>query len=416
MRVLSYHLPLVAERGEGARVWDVDGKEYLDLNMAYGPLLFGHCPQRVIDSVVKQISTSGSQLGFPTEISARVASKIKQLYPGMELMRFANSGTESCAAAVRLARAYTGKNVLVMFEGHYHGWSDAVFNKYHAPLDALPEKGYGPIIPGTLGLAGAPNDVVVVRWNDIDALEACFREYGDRIAACIMEPVMGNSGVIPPADGYLQGVREMTLNHDSLLIFDEVITGFRVAAGGAQSRYMVQPDITVISKALGSGYPVGAFGASHEMMSMITEQKLFHGGVFSGNAVVMAAAEAAMDTILESRETMYPYMEGLATKLADGLREIFGRLKIPHLVQNVGPLLGLFLTDGKIEKVNEYRDVRKHCQFDKYIHFQHHMQNSGVYFHPNQFEPMFLSTAHTADDIDMALERFADAAAKTCCK
>ncbi len=410
MRVLPYHLPLVADHGKGSHVWDVDGNEYLDLNMAYGPLLFGHCPERVIKSVVRQISEHGSQLGFPTEISARVAEKIKQLYPGMERLRFANSGTESCASAVRLARASTGKDLLIMFEGHYHGWSDAVFNKYHAPLEMLPECGYGPIIPGTIGLAGSPHEVIVVRWNDLDILEDCFREHGDRIAACIMEPVMGNAGVIPPEDGFLQGVRAMTLENDALLIFDEVITGFRVAAGGAQERYIVQPDITVISKALGSGYPVGAFGASRELMDMITSGKLFHGGVFSGNAVVMAAAEASMDLILENRSTMYQDMEQLSTQLADGLRDIFTDLDVPHIVQSVGPLLSLFLTDGKVEKMREYRDVRRHCRMDTYIEFQHAMQRSGVYFHPNQFEPMFLSTAHTAADIDFALDRFREAA------
>lgn len=414
MRVLPYHLPLVADRGEGARVWDVDGKEYLDFNMAYGPLLFGHRPRTVIDSVVRQISERGSQLGFPTEISARVAEKIKQFYPGMELLRFANSGTEACAAAVRLARSYTRKDILVMFEGHYHGWSDAVFNKYHAPLEMLPERGFGPIIPGTIGLAGAPNHVVVVRWNDLSVLEDCFREHGDRIAACIMEPVMGNSGVIPPSDGFLQGVRELTLDHDALLIFDEVITGFRVAAGGAQERFMVQPDITVISKALGSGYPVGAFGASRELMELITTQQLFHGGVFSGNAVVMAAAEAVLDLILANHETMYAELEQLANRLASGLDEILTRLNVPHLIQHVGPLLGVYLTDGEVERMAEYRDVRRHCQFEKYIEFQHHLQRHGVYFHPNQFEPMFLSTAHTAADIDWALERFEDAASSTC--
>lgn len=413
MRVLPYHLPLVAARGKGARVWDVDDNEYLDLNMAYGPLLFGHCPQRVVDSVVRQISESGSQLGFPTEISARVAEKIKQLYPSMERLRFANSGTEACAAAVRLARAATGKDLLIMFEGHYHGWSDAVFNKYHAPLEMLPECGYGPIIPGTIGLAGSPHEVIVVRWNDLEVLQDCFRQYGDRIAACIMEPVMGNAGVIPPAEGFLQGVREMTLDHDALLIFDEVITGFRVAAGGAQDRFLVTPDITVISKALGSGYPVGAFGASKELMDLITSGKLFHGGVFSGNAVVMAAAEASMDLILENRSTMYPQLERLGVRLADGLRTIFSELGVPHIVQSVGPLLSLFLTDGKADQFVEYRDVRRHCQFDTYIDFQHAMQRSGVYFHPNQFEPMFLSTAHTSDDIDFALERFREAA-KVC--
>jgi glutamate-1-semialdehyde 2,1-aminomutase len=414
MRVLPYHLPLVADRGTGARVWDVDGNEYLDLNMSYGPLIHGHRPQRVIDSVVRQITDHGSQLGFPTEISARVAEKVKLLYPGMERLRFANSGTEACASAVRLARAYTGRDILVMFEGHYHGWSDAVFSKYHAPLEMLPsEKPYAPIIPGTAGLAGAPNNVMVCRWNDLDALTQLFEEMGDRIAGVIMEPVMANAGVNLPEDGYLQGVRELTLDYGALLIFDEVITGFRVAAGGAQEHFLVQPDITVISKALGSGYPVGAFGAAKEIMDVILQGKLFHGGVFSGNAVVMAAADASLSMILETQETMYPYLYERSTQLAEGFDAILTEQGVPHVVQYVGPLMSVYLTDGKIEKFREYRDVKRHCNFEKYIELQHTMQRSGVYFHPNQFEPMFLSTAHTEADVALALERFEDAV--KCC-
>ena len=407
MRVLPYHLPLVAHKGSGCRVWDVDGNEYIDLNMAYGPLLFGHRPPQVVAAVTRQISEYGSQLGFPTEISARVAAKIKQLFPGIDLLRFSNSGTEACAAATRLARTYTGRDLLVMFEGHYHGWSDAVFNRYHAPLEELPQdRGFGPIIPGTCGMAGAPNDVVVVRWNNVDALADCFATYGDRIAACIMEPVMGNSGVIPPRDGYLNAVRELTLDHDSLLIFDEVITGFRVAPGGAQEYYRVTPDITVVSKALGSGFPVSAFGARREIMEMITSARLFHGGVFSGNATVMAAAEAVLDELLANSATIYPKLHDRAAQLASGLELILSDFDVPHLVQFAGPMLSLFLTDGAPEQMREYRDVRRHCQFEKFIELQHHAQRRGVYFHPNQFEPMFLSTTHTASDIEQVLAVF----------
>ena len=412
MRVLPYHLPLVADRGQGARLWDVDGNEYIDLNMAYGPLLFGHCPQHIIESVTRQISEHGSQLGFPTEITIRVAEKIKQLYPSMELLRFANSGTEACASAVRLARTYTGRRKLVMFEGHYHGWSEAVFNRYHAPLADLPAEGFGPAIPGTTGMTDSMEDVIVVEWNDLDALDRCLKKHGHEVAAVIMEPIMGNAGVNLPREGYLQGVRELTLEYDALLIFDEVITGMRVAAGGAQEHYMVTPDITVISKAVGGGYPVGAFGASAEIMDKIVRGPLFHGGVFSGNAVVMSAADAVLDAVLADRTGIYNHLNHLGDKLANGIDEIMTRLGVPHQVHHLGALVSVLITTSEVDDLFNYRDVRRHCDFERYIDWQHHLQRAGVYFHPNQFEPMFLSTAHTDEHIAAALERMEEGTRK----
>jgi glutamate-1-semialdehyde 2,1-aminomutase len=412
MRVLPYHLPLVADRGEGSRVWDVDGNEYLDLNMAFGPLLFGHCSKQVIDSVTRQITERGSQLGFPTEITIRVAEKIKQLYPSMELLRFANSGTEACASAVRLARSYTGRRKLIMFEGHYHGWSEAVFNRYHAPLADLSAEGFGPAIPGTTGMSDGIADVVVVEWNDLDALERCLDVHGHEVAAVMMEPVMGNAGVQLPREGYLQTVREMTLDHECLLIFDEVITGMRVAAGGAQEHYLVNPDITVISKAVGGGYPVGAFGASAQIMDRIVRGTLFHGGVFSGNAIVMAAAEAMLDGVLADRDGIYGYLHQIGDKLAHGIDQIMTRAGVPHHVHHLGPLVSVMITTGQVDQIANYRDMRRYCDFDRYITWQHWLQRAGVYFHPNQFEPMFLSTAHTHADIDEVLQRMEEGTRK----
>lgn len=412
MRVLPYHIPLVAQRGEGALLWDIDGNEYIDLNMAYGPLLFGHRPKHVIEAVTRQIGEFGSQLGFPTEVTIRVAEKIKRLFPSMELMRFANSGTEACASAVRLARSYTGRRKLIMFEGHYHGWSEAVFNRYHAPLEALSPEGFGPAIPGTTGMTDGIHDVIVCEWNDLDALERCLAKHGQDVAAVIMEPVMGNAGLNLPLDGYLQGVRELTLDHDCLLMFDEVITGMRVAAGGAQDHYMVSPDITVISKAVGGGYPVGAFGASKEIMDKIVRGSLFHGGVFSGNAVVMAAAEAVLDHVLANTAGIYKHFETLGKQLRDGADQILTRLGVPHQVVQLGSLFAIMITKEEVPQLTNYRDVRLHCDFDRYIEFQHHMQRSGVYFHPNQFEPMFLSTAHTAEHIGQVLDRMEQGARK----
>lgn len=413
MRVLPYQLPLVAERGKGARVWDADGREYIDLNMAYGPLIFGHCPAHVIQAVRRQIEDCGSQLGFPTEISMRVAEKLKRLYPGMELIRFANSGTEALNAAARLARVVTGRPKLLVFEGHYHGWSDALFHRYHAPLAELPREGFGPAIPGTVGLNGAPHELIVARWNDLDVLHRCLDRYGEEIAAILMEPIMCNAGTILPDLQFLSGVREVTLDRDILLMFDEVITGLRVAPGGAQEYYRVSPDITVVSKALGGGYPVAAFGAPRHMMELIADGTLFHGGVYAGNAVVMAAAEAVLDEVLAQGERMYTYLDLLGTRLAEGLDEILTRHGVPHLVQQIGPILSMFLTTGPISRIREYRDVRKYGDFEKYIALQQQLQRSGVYFHPNMFETIFLSTAHKTSDIDLVLERME--AAVQCC-
>jgi len=412
MRVLPYHLPLVAARGQGSRLWDVDGNEFLDLNMAYGPLLLGHCPPQVIESVTRQISQYGSQLGFPTEVTIRVAEKVKQLYPGMELMRFANSGTEACASAVRLARTFTGRRKLVMFEGHYHGWSEAVFNRYHAPLADLPAEGFGPAIPGTTGMTDGILDVIVVEWNNLDALARCLAKHGHEVAGVMMEPIMGNAGVNLPREGYLQSVRELTHDAGALLIFDEVITGMRVAPGGAQEYYTVTPDITVVSKAMGGGYPIGAFGASAEIMDKIVNGPLFHGGVFSGNAVVMSAAEAVLDTVLADKENIYHHLNKLGDQLANGIDEMLTRLSVPHHVHHLGPLISVLLTTEEVSDLYNYRDVRRHCDFEGYIAWQHHLQRAGVYFHPNQFEPMFLSTAHTPEDIALALERMEEGARK----
>jgi glutamate-1-semialdehyde 2,1-aminomutase len=411
MRVLPYHLPLVASHGRGSRVWDADDNEYIDLNMAFGPLLLGHCPEQVIDAVVEQISRYGSQLGFPTEITVRVAEKIQRLYPSIELLRFANSGTEADVSAVRLARAFTGRPKIIQFEGHYHGWSDTLFNRYHAPLDQLPAGPYGSALPGTRGLNGAPHESLLVRWNDFGALERCLNDHRGQIAAVVMEPVMGNAGVIPPRPGYLAAVREATRDQGALLIFDEVITGMRVAPGGAQQLYKIKPDITVISKALGGGYPVAAFGASREIMQLVADGAMFHGGVYSGNAIVMAAAEAVLDEVLAHGESMYAHLNAIGAELSAGLGRILERAGVPHLMQHVGPMISMFLTDGPSPSIAEYRDVRRYCDFAKYIRLQHEMQKAGVYYHPNQFEPMFLSAAHTSEDLGIVLDRFEQAVA-----
>lgn len=400
MRTLPYAIPLIAQSGQGARIVDAAGREYIDLNMAYGPLIFGHRPRDIIERVADQLLDRGSQFGFQSELGIRVAEKLKLLFPSIELMRFANSGTEACASAVRLARTYTGRRKLIIFEGGYHGWSEAVFNRYHAPLEELDYEYFGPAIPGTSGMmGGGPVDLLVVRYNNLDAVHRCLEAHAGDVAGILLEPIQGNTGVLPPSKDFLRGLREAATSTGALLMFDEVITGFRVAAGGAQQLYGVRPDITIISKALGSGFPIGAFGASAEIMDVIVQGKMFHGGVFSANALVMSAAEAVLDKILGNSQNIYSHLNHVGDVFAEGLRTVFGGLGIPHVVQHVGPMISLFLTDGEVEALHEYRTVRRHCRFDKFIELQHHLQQSGIFFHPNQFEPMFLSTAHTTEDI-----------------
>jgi glutamate-1-semialdehyde 2,1-aminomutase len=409
MRVLPYHPALVVDRGQGCRIWDVDENEYIDLNMAYGPLLFGHRPPFLVEPVVRQLQEKGSQLGFPQELNFLAAEKVKQLFPSIERLRFANSGTEAVASAVRLARAFTGRSNLLVFEGHYHGWSDAVFHQYHAPLEALGDEPVRPAIPGTGGMNGAPRDLYVVEWNDAAAFADAMDRMAGSVAAVLMEPAMGNAGVIPPRPGYLAQVREITRQHGALLIFDEVITGFRVAAGGAQELYGIRPDITVISKALGGGFPIAAFGASAEIMELISSGKLFHGGVYSGNALVLAASNAVLTHLLAEKDSLYPQLNVRSSRLATGIREVLTRRGVPHVVQNVGPMIACILTTAEAGELNNYREVRRSADFARYIELQHALLDRGVYVHPNQFEPMYLSTAHSERDVDEVLGLFDDA-------
>jgi glutamate-1-semialdehyde 2,1-aminomutase len=224
-----------------------------------------------------------------------------------------------------------------------------------------------------------------------------------------MEPISGNSGIIPPEPGYLQTARDLAHRHGALLVFDEVITGLRVAAGGAQQLYGVRPDVTIVSKALGGGFPVAAFGANAEIMGLIARREVFHGGVYSGNAAVMAACEAVLDEILEQGDGIYRQLYALGDQLAQGLHKLMDSYGIHHVVQYVGPMVSLFLTHGESDRLTNYRQVRSACDFDQYIRFQHALQQRGVYFHPNQFESMFLSTAHTSELISQVLERVEDA-------
>lgn len=400
MRVLDYHLPLVVDRAEGARVWDADGNELIDLNMGYGPLLFGHRPDFVTDAIKQELDRRGTVLGFVDRLSFEVAELIKESFPSIDLLRFTSTGTEAAQTAVRLARAYTGRRKLVLFEGHYHGSSDGTFHRYHAAINDLDARHP---LPGTGGMDGAPRDAVIVPFNDIDALNEALSE--DVFAAVMMEPVMGNAGVIPPEPGYLQAVREAAHRNGAVLIFDEVITGCRVARGGAQERFGVAADLTMLSKAVSGGVPLGAIGGRAEIMQLLVDGVVFHGGVYSGNPMCLAAALAVQQAYQRDGEAIYRQLETSAHQLADGLRRIMTEAGIPHVVQGVGAMLSLWVTRDRAPAPRSYREAAAIADPAGFIALQHAAQRNGVYFHPNHFEPWYVATVHTTDIVDEVLGR-----------
>lgn len=410
MRVLDYHLPLMIERAEGVHVWDVSGKRLIDMNMGYGPLVFGHRPRFLINAIRDEMEQRGTILGFPHERSHQVAELIKKSFPSIDLMRFTSTGSEAGQTAVRLARAYTKRTKIVLFEGHYHGSTDSVFHRYHASPEQLAAREPHEVIAGTQGMNGAPHNAYVIPWNNIEALTDLLQRDPD-IAAVIMEPVMGNGGVIPPAPGYLQAVRKLTNDYGIVLIFDEVISGFRVARGGAQERYGVQADITMLAKAMGGGVPVGAVGGRAEIMQQLVNGTVFHGGVHSGNPFSMAGALATQQVYEQNGEAIYGLLEENTKRLADGLYKIFAEINVPIHIQHVGSLFSLQIMDNADDPVpQDYRSIASTTTPERFIRFQQAVQRAGVYFHPNRYEPWFISTLHTQEVMEEALAIIQDVA------
>ena len=384
--------PLFIARGAGARIWDLDGNAFLDYVMSWGPLILGHAHPKVVEAV-RQALESGFSFGAPTVREIELAERIREAMPAVEQVRFVNSGTEATMSAVRLARAATGRPGVLKFEGCYHGHVDAL----------LVQAGSGATTFGVPSSPGVPPEVtghtLLAPYNDLEAVERVCGENRDRLAAILVEPVAGNMGVVPPADGFLRGLRDVADRTGALLVFDEVMTGFRVARGGAAQRYGVRPDLVTLGKVIGGGLPVGAYGGRRDLMARVSPVgPVYQAGTLSGNPLAMAAGIATLDLLAEPRA--YETLEARSARLEKGLAEAVREAKISARVQRVGSMLTLFFTAGEVV---DYAGARA-CDTEAFGRFFQGMLGRGVYLPPSQFEAWFVSLAHTDEDIRRTVE------------
>jgi len=395
-------IELCIDHTAGTRIWDVDGNEYIDYCLGYGPLIFGHSPNDIVQAVVEQISTKGYHFSFPHELDYKVGEAVQRLVPSVDLIRFTCSGTESTMAAIRLARAYTGKDKIIKFEGAYHGWSDLHFVSYHPALTMAAGRHNAPRgLPDSTGMPQAFVDQLIIQpFNDLEVIEKTIRERHFEIAAVLIEPALANCGVIPPVEGYLEGLRKITEQYGVLLIFDEVMTGFRIAPGGAQEYYNIKPDISTFAKVIGGGFPVACFGGTKEVMEIEAKNEVMHGGTYTASPLALAAADAVLKRIERDKETMYPRLFELSERLRDGLVRVIRDAGFHCFGQGIGPLFQVFIGNSDIDRLYNYRDTVGYVRDDIFSAFHAEMQKRGIYFHPGQFERWFLSTEHTDQDID----------------
>jgi len=380
--------PVFYERAKGSRVWDVDGNEYIDFVASWGPMILGHAPDVVLDAVREQLER-GTSFGAPTEIEVRMAEAVARAVPSVEEVRMVSSGTEATMSAIRLARGYTGRDAFIKFEGNYHGHSDALLVAAGSGLVTLG-------IPSTPGVTeGAARDTIVLPYNDLDAVASVLEQRGEEIAAIIVEPVAGNMGVVPPREGFLQGLRALCDTYGVVLIFDEVITGFRVALGGAQERYGVTPDLTTLGKIIGGGFPVGAFGGRREIMEHLAPVgPVYQAGTLSGNPIAMVAGLALIEEL--SEPGVYDELERKGARLEAGLRGAAEAAGVDAYLTRVGAMACMFFT---AETVVDWTTAAT-SDTDRYASYFRGMLDRGIMLAPSQFEATFVGLAHTDDDID----------------
>lgn len=384
--------PLFIQRGKGPYLYDVDGNRYIDYVLSWGPLITGHAHPDVVKAI-QETALNGTSYGAPSPLEVELAKRIMDFMPNIEMIRFVNSGTEATMSALRLARAYTKREKIIKFEGCYHGHADML----------LVQAGSG---VATLGLPDSPgvpsavaSDTLVAQFNDLESVEALFKKYPDQIAGLIVEPVAGNMGVVPPVEGFLEGLRKLTADYGAVLIFDEVMTGFRVHKGGAQSLYNIKPDLTTLGKVIGGGLPVGAYGGKREIMQLVAPLgPMYQAGTLSGNPLAMSAGIAALSLI--RGEEVWRKLEQAAARLETGIREAAKRAGVPIQQTRVGTMFTAFFSETK--PVNW--DTVKTADKARFARFFQKMLERGVYLAPSQFEAGFLSILHTDEVIDKTIE------------
>ena len=385
--------PLFIVKGEGARIVDADGRSYIDFVGSWGPLILGHAHPEIV-AAVNAAAAGGTSFGAPTEIEVKMAQLVTEMVPSVEMVRMVNSGTEATMSAIRLARGHTGRNKIVKFEGCWHGHADSFLIQAGSSALTMGAPSSPGVTPGTAA------DSITVPFNDLEAVEKAVVENRDEIAAVIVEPVAGNMGVIPPVPGFLQGLRDITAEMGIVLIFDEVITGFRVSCGGAQELYGVTPDLTTLGKIIGGGLPVGAFGGRREIMSDISPlgKMVSQAGTLSGNPLAMTAGYEMLKRLQEPG--VYEVLEAKSQALETGILENLKSLGLKYQTNRVGSIMTLFFTEAPVTSFN----AANACDQDLFARYFREMLNRGVYLAPSQFEAAFVSLAHSDADIDKTIK------------
>lgn len=386
--------PIFIARADGPYLYDVDDAEYLDYVLSWGPMILGHCHPRVLEAVERAV-INGTSFGAPCKAEVELAELINEFMPSMEMVRMVNSGTEACMSAIRVARAFTKREMVIKFDGCYHGHADSFLVKAGSGL-------------ATLGISSSPGVpealsklTISLPYNDLDAVTKAFAEHKDEIAAVIVEPIVGNSGLILPKDGFLEGLSELCQKHKSLLIFDEVMTGFRVAKGGAQKMYSVKPDLTCLGKVIGGGMPVGAYGGRKDIMEMVAPQgAVYQAGTLSGNPVAMAAGVAQLKAL--RNEKIYTDLQESTDKLAQGLKDLIKEHGVSATVSHTCGMITVFFTNKEVTNF----DQAQKADTDTFAKVWKSLVEHGVYWPPSQFEAAFLSTMHTKRIIDQTIEAF----------
>src|ERR1700722_16217856 len=394
--------PILLERGRGSRVWDIDGNEYIDFMMSFGALIQGHAHPALVKTVSEAMA-EGSHFAAATSSEVEAAERFCRMVPSAEMVRFANTGSEATMLALRLARAHTGRNKFLKFEGHYHGWYDPyLLNAHSHPPEQLGSPEHPARIPDSEGIPLSTfDDVVLAPWNDVATLEKIISRHGHELAAVITEPIMANMGGIFPRDGYLHGLRELSSECGALLILDEVVTGFRYAPGGCQEYYGVKPDISTFGKALGAGFPVGAVAGSHLILERIQwgEKMVLHYGTFNGHRLTMKVVAANLEMLCA--ESAYSKLHAVGNAAIAGLRKVFRRHKLKAIVQGFGPMFQIYFTEQ--DAIHDYRDYCKYVDTKTYSLFIHQLLERGIYMTPSNGLHWIISTVHTEADVELLL-------------